>query len=58
MVEEKNLVKDLARAQVWEHTASVLMDDLYVALVNAKRSCNFTSNQVKLMSFRLRKTQE
>ena len=58
VVEEKKLVKDWERAQVWEHTASVLMDDSYVALVNAKRSRNFTSNQMKSMSIWLRKAQE
>ena len=31
VVEEKKLVKDWQRAQGWEHTTSVLMDDLYVA---------------------------
>ena len=45
-------------AQGWEHRASVRMDDSYVALVNAKRSRNFTSNQMKSMSIRLRKAQE
>ena len=58
VVEEKNLVKDLAKAYVWEHAASVPMNDLYVELVNAKRSRNFTSNQTKSMSIRLRKAQE
>ena len=33
VVEEKNLVKDLANLHVWEHAASVLMDDSYVTLV-------------------------
>ena len=45
VAEEKKLVKDCERSQVWEHTASVHMDESYVALVNAKRSRNFTSNQ-------------
>ena len=58
VVEEEKLVKDWERAQVWEDTASVHMDDLYVALVNAKRSRNFTRNQMKSMSIRLRKAQE
>ena len=58
VVEEKNLVKDLAKAHVGEHATSVLMDDSYIAVVNAKRSHNFTSNQMKSMSVRLRKAQE
>ena len=58
LVGEKNLVKDLSKAHVWEHATSVLMDDSYVAVVNVKRSRNFTSNQMKSMSIRLRKAQE
>ena len=58
MVEEKFFVKDLANVHVWEHAVSVLMDDSYVALVNAKQSHNFTSSQMKSMLVRLRKAQE
>ena len=44
MVEEEKLVKGWERLQVWEHTASVHLDESYIALVNAKRSRNFSSN--------------
>ena len=53
VVEEKKLVKDWEKSQVWEHTASVHMDESYVALVNAKRSGNFTSGQLKSLLVQL-----
>ena len=50
VVEEEELVEGWERAQGWEHTASVHLDEAHVALVNAKRGCNFTSGQLKSLS--------
>ena len=58
MVEGEELVKGWERLQVWEHTASVHLDEAHVALVNAKRSRNFTSGQLKSLSVQLGNAQE
>ena len=50
VLEEEQLVKGWERAQVWEHTASVHLDEAYIALVNAKRNRNFMSGQLKSLS--------
>ena len=47
--EEDDFIKDLAKTQDWEHSASVAMDDRYVALWNARKSCEFTCSQVKTL---------
>ena len=52
VLEEEELVEGWKRAQVWEHTASVHLDEAYVALVNAKRSRNFTIGHWKSLSAR------
>ena len=58
VVEEEELVKGWERSQVWEHTASVHLDEAHVAFVNAKRSRNFTIGQLKSLLVQLGNAQE
>ena len=49
MLEEEELVGGWKRAQVFQHTASVHLNEAYDALVDAKKSRNFTIGHWKLL---------
>ena len=58
MLEEEELVEGWKRAQVFEYTASVHLNEAYDALVDAKKSRNFTISHWKSLSARFGDAQD